>query len=1581
MCLIPGGPAGKMSFIDTLYSVTSATCLTGMISVDVNMFSDGANVFRLLLMIIGSQITTSLVPVYVRRFFFHRYLYREGYVTRGGRRSEPVVTVRSVDAGGVDGMTEAGGEGLGVLEEEERRVSEDDKAADARDNAPSGSKTEESGAVAVGGGKVTHVHSDPAKVSPIGSHSTSRGRDGALVIPVNDAPAGSDVDATRQDSSQNGPRSARADVDALRLDSSQHGPRSARWDGERRMWDSPRGAQTRTTLTPRRAFGLGDALERTVGPLSGRYQAGEENAWHTWSGDVARAEGQRLKLALEIMRVQQQQRDSEQRPGLFLQRTLSSSTWRTDDIEGTSANADAELLPIDPGERRFLELRALELLSWLVPVYFLVVQAVAVLLMLVLVHVSPSVRQVLDRNSVNSVFFSVFQVVSAFSNTGLMLLNSNMMDFNSNVPMLLLLSLLMLLGNTLFAPTLRGLLLLLHRTAKGEQKVVYEYLLQHPRKCYTHLFPRSSTLWLVATVVAFNSIEFIFFCVFDWHSTALDGLSSSTKVLVGYFQSICTRTTGYNAVVLALLSPPMLVLYIGLMNVAVYPVYLARQTSREQREVYDDEDIGVFYEDLQEGVLDPGVLTQGKKLFLHDTALIFFAIFLVCIMESPMITSDPANFSIFNIIFEIMSGYGNVGFSLGYTCPEDAPAGCVSPPYSFSGVWRTEAKVVMVLVMLLARHRGLPDNIDAAIVIPDQKQFQSAAKAHDAAAGAGAAERDDVESIASSARRGGKGPRVTHASSILPSLLSSATAAMSSSPSSRTYWCHQCATVASIGGLLFEPAMAGPRCPACGGGFVEELPAAALAGPNALHSSRARADLSLADAWADMRSVLAHRSQRLRADAGSSRSSSPDIGGSAAIAREAASPPTSPSPSDGGVASTRTGRSPRRLRDASRRVALESLNSLNDVLPLGSQHRTSGRRESPGGVFGDYGDGEDGLARFLRDMRQESSFLEVATAQLRARSAPMSDIAQEQTSGSDESSDDESSDDGIPPHVAASDAAAAAAAGGGGRGEFTGRVGDYFLGDDLSALVDRIATAHPMPHTSTHTPASQAAVRALPLRIVREEDVAGGVAACAVCHEDMGVGAVTQQLPCRHAYHSDCILPWLAQTNTCPVCRFRLPSQAEADAAPSCPWAHGSLLGVDTRQGAGADRGWGGEEVGDGVGWWMSVDGSRGGIRDVEGEWGWHGMRQGGGAASSLSSLLHQRIHTAGPTPWSHQHHHAHDPSHTHTHTHHHGHDASHAHHPARSPSMGRGPSGAASSDRWPAASAASWRASAPSARPSPGATHMPLHGAAQGGVGDRGVQQGGMEAARRGSEAVRRAVGSSWEAYLMRQRARQLGGERLAGAARQQEGGGGRQGSSAREGMRGDAVQGREESMGGGESEAGPSVGGAEVSERLPAAAAAAAASDGLAVWRRDLIGAARGTVFADKGERERRWGGGAVAVRGRVQREATGGSVGASGSGSGSGGTRSDESCDLSEGSPSSPPLTPSSLAPVLGSSAHGSPEGGVGRTEARREKRRAREMQGREVEGAGRRQGGGIEWTPPSRSSTSPSLSPSSTLSPSP
>ncbi|KAG7964644.1 hypothetical protein I3843_09G181100 [Carya illinoinensis] len=67
--------------------------------------------------------------------------------------------------------------------------------------------------------------------------------------------------------------------------------------------------------------------------------------------------------------------------------------------------------------------------------------------------------------------------------------------------------------------------------------------------------------------------------------------------------------------------------------------------------------------------------------------------------------------------------------------------------------------------------------------------------------------------------------------------------------------------------------------------------------------------------------------------------------------------------------------------------------------------------------------------------------------------------------------------------------------------------------------------------------ASPAAVVALPSVGVRGRGVE-----CVICKEEMREGRDVCELPCEHLFHWMCILPWLRKSNTCPCCRFPLPT-------------------------------------------------------------------------------------------------------------------------------------------------------------------------------------------------------------------------------------------------------------------------------------------------------------------------------------------------------------------------------------------------------------------------------------------------------
>ncbi|XP_055802336.1 E3 ubiquitin-protein ligase RING1-like [Solanum dulcamara] len=113
--------------------------------------------------------------------------------------------------------------------------------------------------------------------------------------------------------------------------------------------------------------------------------------------------------------------------------------------------------------------------------------------------------------------------------------------------------------------------------------------------------------------------------------------------------------------------------------------------------------------------------------------------------------------------------------------------------------------------------------------------------------------------------------------------------------------------------------------------------------------------------------------------------------------------------------------------------------------------------------------------------------------------------------------------------------------GNGGSGlQLPANIGDYFIGPGFEELIQNLAENDPNRYGTP--PASKSAVEGLPSIKVDEELMRSELAQCAVCKDDFEMGLDVKQMPCKHVYHKDCIVPWLELHNSCPVCRYELPT-------------------------------------------------------------------------------------------------------------------------------------------------------------------------------------------------------------------------------------------------------------------------------------------------------------------------------------------------------------------------------------------------------------------------------------------------------
>ncbi|KAM3497370.1 hypothetical protein MY10362_009280 [Beauveria mimosiformis] len=206
------------------------------------------------------------------------------------------------------------------------------------------------------------------------------------------------------------------------------------------------------------------------------------------------------------------------------------------------------------------EYRALELLSMVVPLYFVLWQLLGCVSLGAWIH--HHMPDTALTNGINPWWLGLFNGVSAFNNSGMSLLDANMMPFQESYFVLVTMGLMILAGNTAYPIFLRfifwsGLKLLdltTEATSFRSTKLAIQLLLKDPRRIYTHLFPSRFTWWLVFMLVCLNTIDWLLFEGLNLHNPVVQSIPVGPRVVVGLFQALAVRSGGFYVVPIAQIS-------------------------------------------------------------------------------------------------------------------------------------------------------------------------------------------------------------------------------------------------------------------------------------------------------------------------------------------------------------------------------------------------------------------------------------------------------------------------------------------------------------------------------------------------------------------------------------------------------------------------------------------------------------------------------------------------------------------------------------------------------------------------------------------------------------------------------------------------------------------------------------------------------------------------------------------------------------------------------------------------------------------------------------------------------------------
>ncbi|KAG5927330.1 hypothetical protein E4U42_002353 [Claviceps africana] len=369
-----------------------------------------------------------------------------------------------------------------------------------------------------------------------------------------------------------------------------------------------------------------------------------------------------------------------------------------------------------------IEYRSLRTLAVVLLAYFWGFHLIIVTFLLPFILESDYYGRVLEAVSVSKTWWAFFTSNSAFMDVGFALTPDSMISFNTSAYTLMVTWFFILIGNTGFPVMLRFIIWVCSKLAPVGSGLWEElrFLLDHPRRCFTLLFPSGPNWWLFWILIGLNALDLLFFMVLDLGSEPIAQFSVKDRVVIGLFQAASTRTAGFSAVSLSDLHPAMPVLYMIMMYISVFPIAISiRRTN-----VYEEKSLGMYQSHDIDDEDAPALSYVGSHLrrqLSFDLWYVFLGFFVITICEGQKIIAH--RFSVFDVLFEVVSAYGTVGLSMG----------AKGTNASLCSQFTVIGKLVIVAMQVRGRHRGLPYGLDRAILLPSEEKFRREAQEQEAA--------------------------------------------------------------------------------------------------------------------------------------------------------------------------------------------------------------------------------------------------------------------------------------------------------------------------------------------------------------------------------------------------------------------------------------------------------------------------------------------------------------------------------------------------------------------------------------------------------------------------------------------------------------------------------------------------------------------------------------------------------------------------------------------------------------------------------------------------------------------------------